>query len=204
MPLTDASLDETRLVMETNVMGPLAMIQAFIPLLVASHDGLIVNISSTSDRAPFPFKGVYAMSKAALSALSRTLSVELHHVGVRVMTVVTGFVHSRLGRRAEDAGQPQLPSSSMFHAMANFLVREVGGRMSTDQYAERVVDEALKGRGWELGPLGVWGRREWLWLGASTTKVWLMAALGERFSKWVVMRVWGLWRLKQAVSNKID
>ncbi|KAJ2900494.1 hypothetical protein MKZ38_002448 [Zalerion maritima] len=206
MPLTDASLSETRAVMEANVIGPLAMVQAFVPLLIGSDDALIINISSTSDRAPFPFKGVYAMSKAALTAFSRTLSVELHHLDIRVLTVVTGFVSTLLGRRPEDPAQPQLPSKSLFTSMANFMIRKEpeGARMSADEYAKHVVNEALKGRGLEVGPLRLWGRKEWYYIGTSSTSVWLMTSLGERFSKWVIMKIWPFWRLKQAVTGKKD
>lgn len=204
MPLTDASLSETRAVMEANVIGPLAMVQAFVPLLRRSDDGLIVNISSTADRVPFPFKGVYAMSKAALSAFSRTLSVELHYLDIRVLTVVTGFVSSLRGKKPEDPDQPVLPSNSLFHNMASLIVRKEGKRMSAEEYAEKVVTEALKTRGWELGPLCFWGRREWLWLGTSSGKVWLMTSLGERFSKWIVMKMWGFWRLKKEMKGKKD
>lgn len=204
MPLIDASLSETRAIMEANVIAPLAMVQAFMPLLVASGEGLVINISSPSDRAPFPFKGVYAMSKAALSAFSRTLSLELHYLDVRVMTVVTGFVTSQLGRRPEDPDQPPLPEGSLYTSMSNSLIRRGGSRMPADLYAEQVVKEALKGKGWEIGPWSLWGRKEWLYIGAQINQVRFVTSLGERFAKWVMMRIWGLGRLSKQFKGKKD
>lgn len=61
----------------------MAMVQAFVDQLAAAR-GLIINISSLSSVTPYLFGSVYCASKAAVSAYSRTLRMELAPLGVRV------------------------------------------------------------------------------------------------------------------------
>ena len=61
-PLELFPLDELRQVLEVNLIGALAVTQAFLPLLKASR-GRIVNMSSVAGRGALPFLGPYAASK---------------------------------------------------------------------------------------------------------------------------------------------
>lgn len=72
MPLADA-----RSLFEVNFFGPICMTQAFVPLLVSSGNGRIVNIASVGAVMPLPFCAVYNASKAALVSMSNTLRLEL-------------------------------------------------------------------------------------------------------------------------------
>lgn len=212
MPLTDASIPEVKALFDANVFGVMAMVSAFVPLLKANTDArrfsTVVNISSQSDRVPFPFKGAYAASKAALSAYSRTLAVELHHLGVRVLTVVTGWVASRLGRDADTGAaiQPTLPEGSLFAPMARDLIRPSrdGERMSADAFAEQVVGEVEKGGGWRVWGLGfrVGGMRDWISAGGMTRAVWFLTWFGEGLAKWIMLRQWPFWKLARDEERK--
>jgi NAD(P)-dependent dehydrogenase (short-subunit alcohol dehydrogenase family) len=84
---SNASLDEMRAVWDTNVFGVLAVYQAMLPLLRASTDARIVNVSSgvgslsaNADPA-YPYRAffgpVYPASKAALNAITLAMMVEL-------------------------------------------------------------------------------------------------------------------------------
>lgn len=54
MPALDTSIEDARKLFDINVIAPLAMIQAFSPLLVKAH-GCVVNQSSASGVMPMPF-----------------------------------------------------------------------------------------------------------------------------------------------------
>lgn len=73
----DASLDAVKDVFNVNVFGQVAMVQEFVPLLLASDHARIVQIGSLAGLAPVPFGFAYNASKAALSAMSDTLRIEL-------------------------------------------------------------------------------------------------------------------------------
>jgi NAD(P)-dependent dehydrogenase (short-subunit alcohol dehydrogenase family) len=90
-PLELLPLDDMRLQLNVNVIGALAVTQAFLPLLRAGH-GRIVNVGSTSGRVAAPFAGPYAASKFALRALNDALRVELSPWKIPVCLIEVGPV----------------------------------------------------------------------------------------------------------------
>jgi 3-oxoacyl-[acyl-carrier protein] reductase len=86
-------------VLTANVRGPFATIRAFVPLLRASGDGVIVNISSGAAERGTGSSIIYGASKAALNtmsmALARVLGPEIRVVVVAPGMVHTGFVPGR-------------------------------------------------------------------------------------------------------------
>ena len=94
--LDDGLIDR---VLTANVRGPFATIRAFVPLLKASGDGVIVNISSGAAQSGTGSSIIYGASKAALNtmsmALARVLGPEIRVVVVAPGMVHTGFVPGR-------------------------------------------------------------------------------------------------------------
>jgi len=86
-------------VLTANVRGPFATIRAFVPLLRATGDGVIVNISSGAAQNGTGSSIIYSASKAALNtmsmALARVLGPEIRVVIVAPGMVHTGFVPGR-------------------------------------------------------------------------------------------------------------
>lgn len=93
------SMDEFDLVMKVNVYGPVRMIKAFQPLILAAK-GRIVNIGSISGIGASPNLVAYAMSKHAIEALTDVLAVELADTGVHVIVVEPGNYNSDIGKNA--------------------------------------------------------------------------------------------------------
>lgn len=88
-PMALADLPEVEHVIRVNVVGALAVCQAFLPML-AEPDGRIINIGSGEGFVALPINGAYAVSKHALEALSRVLRLELAPSGRYVSVVVPG------------------------------------------------------------------------------------------------------------------
>jgi 3-oxoacyl-[acyl-carrier protein] reductase len=86
-------------VLTANVRGPFATMRAFVPLLRATGDGVIVNISSGAAERGTGSSIIYGASKAALNtmsiALARVLGPEIRVVIVSPGMVHTGFVPGR-------------------------------------------------------------------------------------------------------------
>jgi 3-oxoacyl-[acyl-carrier protein] reductase len=86
-------------VLAANVRGPFATIRAFVPLLRATGDGVIVNISSGAAQSGTGSSIIYGASKAALNtmsmALARVLGPEIRVIVVAPGMVHTGFVPGR-------------------------------------------------------------------------------------------------------------
>lgn len=94
--------------MATNVTGPFLMSRAFLPLLTQTSGSAIVNITGMLGTFASGMEGggqpAYRVSKAALNALSLTLSEELKDKDVRVVALDPGWVRT-------DMGGPDAPRS---------------------------------------------------------------------------------------------
>jgi NAD(P)-dependent dehydrogenase (short-subunit alcohol dehydrogenase family) len=85
-------LDTWRSPFEVNVLGSLRLSQAVIPSMKERRSGSIVMINSMSMRRMMETFGGYAASKAALNAATQTLALELGGYGIRVNSVVPGYI----------------------------------------------------------------------------------------------------------------
>src|SRR5256714_1921505 len=99
-PLELVSLDQLRHVLEVNLVGAVAVTQAFLPLLKAAR-GRIVNISSVAGRGALPFMGPYAASKFALEGASDSLRRELLPFGVKVIVIEPGSFKTAIWGKVE-------------------------------------------------------------------------------------------------------
>lgn len=95
--LAQAPLDGLRQVLETNVIAPLALLQALLPWL-SETGGTVVNVSSDAAVEPYAGWGVYGASKAALDHVSAVLGVE--HAGARVYAFDPGDMRTAMHQAA--------------------------------------------------------------------------------------------------------
>jgi NAD(P)-dependent dehydrogenase (short-subunit alcohol dehydrogenase family) len=82
-------LDEVRAAYETNVFGPIAVAQAFAPVLARSGGGALVDIHSALSWLALP--GAYPSTKAALWSVTNSLRLELAAQGTQVVGAHLGF-----------------------------------------------------------------------------------------------------------------
>lgn len=84
---------------ETNLLGPLMLIQALVPLMKKGGYGRIVNLSSGQGQLSDMGAGTpaYRISKTALNALTRTCAAELSGGGILVNSVCPGWVKTDMG-----------------------------------------------------------------------------------------------------------
>lgn len=92
IPFADADLDKWRKVFDLNVFGALRLTQACVPSIRAHGGGSVVFVNSMSARKIRPREGAYASSKGALLVAARSLAAELGPDGIRVNTVVPGWI----------------------------------------------------------------------------------------------------------------
>jgi len=84
----ETSPDDFRALLELNLVAPLVVMQAVLPVMRAQGSGRIVNVSSGTTLADAPSTGAYVASKIALERLSAVARAELEGSGVTVSTVV--------------------------------------------------------------------------------------------------------------------
>lgn len=113
-PLEFVELDELRRQLEVNVVGQLAVTQAFLPLLRDSGvpDPRIVFMGSISSRIALPLLGPYAISKFGVRAMAEALRRELRGWGFKVSVVEPGVVATPIwdkGMADIDASEATMP-----------------------------------------------------------------------------------------------
>jgi NAD(P)-dependent dehydrogenase (short-subunit alcohol dehydrogenase family) len=94
-------------VLHVNLTAAFALTQVLLPGLRASMDASIIFTSSGVGRQPRAYWGAYAVSKAGIEALSRTLADELQSSArIRVNVLNPGPVRSRMRTQAFPAEDP--------------------------------------------------------------------------------------------------
>ena len=114
-PVAETSLDAIERVLSVNVVAPIGLIQATLPLLIRSG-GLVANVSSDAALGGYPGWGPYGSGKAALDLLSLTLANELRDEGVAVVSVDPGDMRTQMHQDAypgEDISDRPLPEVTL-------------------------------------------------------------------------------------------
>lgn len=106
-PLEFVPLAELRAQFEVNVVGQVAVTQAFLPL-IRQAKGRVVNIGSIGGRMAVPFLGPYAASKFALEALTDCLRVELRPWGIHVSIVEPGNITTPIWEKSRSSAKAML------------------------------------------------------------------------------------------------
>jgi NAD(P)-dependent dehydrogenase (short-subunit alcohol dehydrogenase family) len=102
-PLEYLPVEELRRQLDVNVVGQIAVTQAFLPLLRKAR-GRVVNIGSVSGRISVPLLGPYCASKFALEALTAALRMELQPWGIQVSIIEPAGIATPIWRKALAAG----------------------------------------------------------------------------------------------------
>ncbi|BBX97710.1 SDR family oxidoreductase [Mycobacterium lacus] len=125
-----------------NLMGPIHVIEAFIPPMVAAgRGGHLVNVSSAAGLVALPWHAAYSASKYGLRGLSEVLRFDLdrHRIGVSV--VVPGAVKTPLVNTVEIAGVDRDHPK-----VAQWFERFGGHAVSPERAADKILAGVAKNR----------------------------------------------------------
>ena len=149
MPVVDINIAEARKLYDLNVWAYVAVVQAFLPLLLKSK-GMIVNQTSIGAVTTLPFQAVYNSSKAAMAMITDSMRLELQPFGIQVIDLRTGIVKTNLIKNLQDVKQPSLPEGSIYEPAKEVLekvMRQEGFEtqgMELIPWAEATVQALLK------------------------------------------------------------
>jgi 3-oxoacyl-[acyl-carrier protein] reductase len=137
--LEEAELDR---IFAVNVKGVFFGCRAAAKKMVAQGHGVIINTSSGAVDVPAANIGAYAMSKAAVSQLTKTLATEVAPSGVRVNAIAPGFVDTRITQRhyvLDDGSIDEAKRSAILGHMSTMAPLRVLGEADDMAYAVRYL-----------------------------------------------------------------
>jgi len=136
-PLEVIPLSQLRKQLEVNVIGQIAVTQAFLPLLRRGR-GRIVNMGSIAGRGTIPLLGPYSASKYALEALTDALRMELQPWGIQVSIIEPGAIATPIWEKSAKEAEGLEASVS---EEAKVLYREavIRIREAISQAAQRAI-----------------------------------------------------------------
>jgi NAD(P)-dependent dehydrogenase (short-subunit alcohol dehydrogenase family) len=108
-PIEFLPLDELRSHLEVNLVGQVAVTQAFLPAIRRGR-GRIVNITSVGGRIVNPFLGSYHAAKWGLEAITAALRKELRPWGIRVVAIEPGSIDTEIWRKGTEQARELVAS----------------------------------------------------------------------------------------------
>jgi NAD(P)-dependent dehydrogenase (short-subunit alcohol dehydrogenase family) len=143
-------IPDLRRQLEVNVIGQVAVTQAFLPLIRQAR-GRIVNMGSIAGRAAMPLMGPYSASKFALEALTDSLRLEVQQWGIRVSIVEPGAIATPIwqksGAQAEELETTTSGELKTLYAAViagvKARVAEAAARAIPAEVVAKVVEHAL-------------------------------------------------------------
>jgi NAD(P)-dependent dehydrogenase (short-subunit alcohol dehydrogenase family) len=146
-PIAELPLDELRAVLETNVVGLVAVTQAVFPVMAAKRSGRIVNVGSVVGLLPTPFAAGYCASKAAVHSLSEVLRQEVKPFGIDVVVVQPGGVRSNIAESGSSKIDRYQAESSRYHKVYEGIRKRAyasqDNPMPTEDFARELVAQSF-------------------------------------------------------------
>ena len=120
---TSIGLTDITREIETNLMGPIRMVQAFLPHLKQTKSAAILNVTSGLALVPFPISPIYGATKSGLRSYTKSLRVQLKNTKIKVFELI--------------APATKTPLNDAFRNLDGYNVKQMD--------PVELVDTALKG-----------------------------------------------------------
>jgi NADP-dependent 3-hydroxy acid dehydrogenase YdfG len=169
--IEEATADEIRALYETNIIGPVSVIQAVLPILREQGFGHILGTSSNIGHFTLPVLGYYSSSKWAFEAIHESLSEEVKQFGIKVTIIEPGAYATEFGSQEslKFAGNIESYTDLKAEFFKNLSSFEQGDPNATAQALFKVVDSENPPLRFHMGshnlPLirGIYAERIALW-----------------------------------------
>lgn len=138
----EANTDEIRALYETNVLGPVSVIQAVLPIMREQGYGHILGTSSNLGHFVIPLIGYYCSSKWAFEAIHESLATEVKPFGINVTIIEPNAYATEFGSQESLKFSGNMPEydalkESVWELLANY---ERGNPHATSAAILAVVD----------------------------------------------------------------
>ncbi len=121
--LTEGDPEKWQQIIQTNLLGALRMVRAFVPGMLEAGGGDVVFVSSVAAGQSYPYGGVYAATKSALEVVAETLRQEVLPT-IRVTVIAPGVTDTNFFKNtisgfhtAEDIGYGSISADEVASAV---------------------------------------------------------------------------------------
>jgi len=128
------STDNMEAVAATNLLGPLRMTAALLPILLGQPHAAVINVSSGLGFVPMANAPTYCATKAAIHSYTQSLRYQLKDTKVQVIEIIPPYVATDLMGGAKDP---------MAMPLAEFI-EEAMGIIKSQHYASEICVERVK------------------------------------------------------------
>jgi NAD(P)-dependent dehydrogenase (short-subunit alcohol dehydrogenase family) len=111
-PLEEMDLKAVDSLMNTNLNGPIRVMQHALAIMHKQQSGTIINVASLAGDNGLPFRSIYAASKAALMRVSESLRLELRHTPIQCTVLSPGSIKTAI---AENRYYAPLAENSIYY-----------------------------------------------------------------------------------------
>ncbi|PZR26461.1 MAG: short-chain dehydrogenase/reductase [Citrobacter freundii] len=142
--IEEAKPEEIRALYETNVLGPVSVIQAALPLLRKQGYGHIIGVSSNLGHVTLPVIGYYCSSKWAFEAIHESLAAEIKQFEINVTIIEPGAYATEFGSQQSlrFAGELDIYKDFKAKFFEGLMNLERGNPDATPAALFKVVDAA--------------------------------------------------------------
>ena len=186
-PLEVIPLSQLRRQLEVNVIGQIAVTQAFLPLLRRGR-GRIVNMGSIAGRGTIPLLGPYSASKHALEALTDALRMELQPWGIQVSIIEPGAIATPIWEKSDKAAD-DLEASASEDAKALYGEAVIRIREAVARSAQRAISPDAVVRAVHHALTAAHPKTRYLVGRDAKVRAWMVKWLPDRLQDWLLSRI---------------
>lgn len=161
--LEHLAIEHWRQLVDINLMGPVHVLQSFVPAMIAAgRGGHIVNVSSVAGLFPLPWHAAYSATKFGLRGISEVLRMDLAHHGIGVSLVCPGAVDTGLVQTVNIVGVDRNDPD-----VAALVSRFQRHAVTPEKAASAILKGVRRKRFMVFTSLdiriGYWFQRKWAW-----------------------------------------
>ena len=132
----DMSDEDRDFHIDINIKGVWNVTKAVLPEMIARKDGRIVMMSSvTGDMVADPGETAYALTKAAIVGLTKSLAVEYAQSGIRVNAICPGYVRTPMAESIARQSNPEDPESVLTEMAKAIPMRRLADPLEVGELA---------------------------------------------------------------------
>ena len=126
-PLEEMDLEAVDSLMNTNLNGPIRVMQHTLAIMHKQQSGRIINVASLAGDNGLPFRSIYAASKAGLMRVSESLRLELRHTPIQCTVLSPGSIKTAI---AENRYYAPLAENSVYYKQYKASLADMNNHVS--------------------------------------------------------------------------